>query len=254
MERQELFYPDIQVQIGQYIFKKGISLKTFSEKKSPFDWGRLCFTEPYKNEIALQASDEVVVSLGYDGKLQEVFIGNLVKGYDGAENLNEIIFKDRMLLLERARIKATYINCTPQEIIRDALQKAGITEYQLTDTAYPVMPMVPVVDKSAVEVLKQINTIWGIGLHGGFIRGVFYWGVAPDQKEILEFVYAENIISLDRSREMWELVTVSIPSMQHSQQIRVTHPKITGIFDVEKVIFTTNDGGFIRTSIYFKGA
>ena len=198
MERQELFYPDIQVQIGQYLFNRGISIKIFSDKNAPFDWGKICFTEPYKDAITLQASDEVVVSLGYDGKLQEVFVGNLVKGYDGAENLNEILFKDRMLLLERARIKDTYINCTPQEIIRDGLQRAGVTEYQLTDNVYPVMPMVPVVDKNVVEALKQINAIWGTGLQGTFIKGVFYWGIVPDQEEILEFVYAENIISLDR--------------------------------------------------------
>ena len=252
MDRQDLFYPEIEVQIGSYVFSQGVSLKIYSDRIAPTDWGKLTFSNPYKEKISLMDLDEVVIRLGYAGKLQEVFLGNLVKGYDGAGCLNEILFKDRMLMLEQTSITDTYLSCTPQEIIREGLKKAGITEYKLSGTVYPKRAMFPVVKKSMIQVLNQINAAWGINVRGNFIKGVFYWGEAPEQKEILEFEYGSNIISLDRNKDMWELTTVSVPSMQHSQKISVVHPKVTGIFETRKIIFQTNEGGFIRTQIYFK--
>lgn len=252
MERQELFYPEIEVQVGDYVFDQGISLRIYSSRNAPMDWGKLTFSNPYKERITLKKFDEVVVRLGYSGSLQKVFIGNLIKGYDGTDSVNEIMFKDHMLLLETVLITDTYLSCTPQEIIIEGLRKAGITEYRITDAVYPRRGMFPVVRKNMIQLLKQINAAWGISVGGNFVKGVFYWGVSPEQTEILEFEYGSSIISLDRNKDMWELITVSVPSMQHSQKISVIHPKVTGIFTTEKIIFETNEGGFIRTKIYFK--
>lgn len=45
--------------------------------------------------------------------------------------------------------------------------------------------------------------------------------------------------------------TVSVPWVKHSHKISIEHPKISGEFEVKKVITKTDDSGFIRTSIYF---
>ena len=134
----------------------------------------------------------------------------------------------------------------------EGLRLAGIEEYHLSQTQY-VPLTVTIKNKNMIQVLKQINTAWGLDIKSGFIKGVFYWGTIPEQSEILEFEYANNIISLDKVNNQWELVTVSIPSLQHSQKIQVTHPRLSGIFETEKIIFMTNDAGFIRTRIYFEG-
>lgn len=252
MKKQELFYPDISVKVGNYVLTKGISIKTYSDSNSPFDWGKLSFTNPYKEKISIAANDEIKIRLGYDGDLQEIFVGNLVTGYDGYQELNEIMFKDRMLMLEKTFLSGTYIFCTPQEIIQEALRLTGIDNYRIADTPYPSRACLTIKNKNMVQVLKQINNIWGLDIRYGFIKGVFYWGVTPEQDEIMEFEYGNNIISLGRTNGMWELATVSIPSIQHSQKIKVTHPKVSGIFEVSKVIFQTNDAGFIRTTIYFE--
>lgn len=252
MKKQELFYPDISVRVGNYVLTKGISLKTYSGKNSPFDWGKFSFANPYKEKISISAGDKVTVSLGYDGKLQETFVGNLVTGYDGYNELNQVMFKDRMLLLEKTYLSGIYKNCTPQEIIREGLQLAGIEEYRIAVTSYPSRMLVPIKHMNMIQAFKRINSIWGIDVIFGFIKGVFYWGTVPEQDEVLVFEYGSNIISLGRNNKMWELVTVSIPSLQHSQKIHVVHPKISGIFEVNKVIFATNDAGFIRTTIYFE--
>ena len=49
----------------------------------------------------------------------------------------------------------------------------------------------------------------------------------------------------------WELETVSMPFIHDSQTIKVIHPAYTGSALVKKVLFKTNDAGFIRTYITF---
>ena len=134
----------------------------------------------------------------------------------------------------------------------EGLRLAGIEEYHLSQTQY-VPLTVTIKNKNMIQVLKQINTAWGLDIKSGFIKGVFYWGEIPEQSEILEFEYANNIISLDKVNNQWELVTVSIPSLQHSQKIQVTHPRLSGIFETEKIIFMTNDAGFIGMGYIFEG-
>lgn len=253
LDRQDLFYPDLQVEIGSYIFTEGISVKIFSDRNKPCDWGKVIFTGEYKPELSLPEQSEIAVKLGYGGILQDVFIGTLVKGYDKCSDMNEVLFKDHMYKLEKTNITACFKDCTPQDIIREGLITAEIDKYHLSDNTYPAKRLFPVHSKNMVQLLKQINTAWGIGNEGFFVKGEFYWGTAPEQEEILEFEYGSNIISLGRGMDMWELVTISIPSMQHSQKIAINHPKITGIFETEKVIFATNEAGFLRTTIYFKG-
>ena len=65
--------------------------------------------------------------------------------------------------------------------------------------------------------------------------------------------YGNNIISLTRERGLWKLETVALPDLHHSCQIKVVHPEISGVFYVDKVIFSSDDRGFVRTKIFFGG-
>lgn len=250
---QELFYPDLRVNIGNYSFRKGLSLKICSSKDKPYDWGTLRFTEEFQPKITLDEGAAVTVEMGYNGALQEIFYGSLYKGYNGFERADEIYFKDRMLLLEKTLITDTYLQCTPQDIIEDGLRKAGVTQYQISPTAYPQKTMVSIRRKNMAEVLQQINSLWGISVQGAFIRGVFYWGIKPEQSEVYEFSYANNILTLDREGGRWELTTVAMPFLQHSQTISVIHPKINGEFEVDKITSVTDYRGFTRSILYFGG-
>jgi len=80
---------------------------------------------------------------------------------------------------------------------------------------------------------------------------VFYWDEKPAQQKVYTFEYGVNIISLNRTGGVWELETVSAPFVRHSHKINLIHPRISGEFEVSKVVSTTNDSGFIRTYIYF---
>lgn len=250
---QELFYPEIQVDIGRYSFSQGLSLQVCSDKRKPYDWGILRFTEEYQPRITLEDAADITVRMGYAGDLQDVFYGNLYQGYNHGQRADEIFFKDRMLLLEQTSLSGTYLHCIPQDIIEDGLRKAGIKEYKLSPELFAERGMVTIRQKNMVEVLQQINTLWGVSCQAVFLKGVFYWGVKPVQTDVYEFEYANNIIALDRDDGLWELTTVAMPFLQHSQTVSIIHPKISGEFEIEKVISVTNFKGFTRSTIYFAG-
>ncbi len=252
MKGQELFYPDVKVQIGRCHFTEGISLEIYSGKDSFYDWAKVRFTKEFQGTVSLLQMDKAEIYLGYSGSLQKIFSGYVSKNYNQASRADEILIKDEMLKPGATYITNTFLDTTPQEIAAYALAQAGITRMELTSATYLARARVPVAHKSVLELLQYLQNVWGMGKLVSCIRdGVFYWGVKPPQEKIYQFLYGENIISLTRESSYWELVTVSMPYIRHSDRIQITHPKISGTYEVQKMIFTTNENGFIRTKIYF---
>lgn len=244
----DFFYPEIQVDIGNYTFKKGIEVEVISTKDSYFDWAKVRFTKGFNQKITLKKYDEIKILIGYNQNLNEVFTGYLAKS--GAAK-NEVVFKDKMILLERTTITNTFLNVIPQELIKYLLDKAGIKNYKLSEEFYPSKKQFPVYEKNLISLLNEINTNWNIENKFFFQNDVFYWGSKAEQKYKYTFEYAKNIISLEKINDEWELTTVSIPLIKHGDVIGIDHYQISGDFVVNKIIFTTTQDGFIRTKIYF---
>lgn len=247
----ELFYPGIGVQIGAYSIKKGIEIETCSDAESYFDWARIRFTDPYQTQIGITKGDEMSIYLGYSGIMEEVFTGYVSSPYNRAQGKNEILAKDEMQRLEEVTISETFLDVTPQEIVRYLLAVAGISNFQISQEVYQPKKVVPVAQKNGIQVLEEIRRLWQIQKRFYFSGGVFYWCTDPEQKQTYLFEYGSNIIRLERSMGSWELETVSMPFIHHSQTIKVIHPAYTGSALVKKVLFKTNDAGFIRTYITF---
>ena len=247
----ELFYPGIGVQIGAYSIKKGIEIETCSDAESYFDWAKIRFTDPYQTQIGITKGDEMSIYLGYSGIMEEVFTGYVSSPYNRAQGKNEILAKDEMQRLEEVTISETFLDVTPQEIVRYLLAVAGISNFQISQEVYQPKKVVPVAQKNGIQVLEEIRRLWQIQKRFYFSGGVFYWCTDPEQKQTYLFEYGSNIIRLERSMGSWELETVSMPFIHHSQTIKVIHPAYTGSALVKKVLFKTNDAGFIRTYITF---
>ena len=247
----ELFYPGIGVQIGAYSIKKGIEIETCSDAESYFDWAKIRFTDPYQTQIGIAKGDEMSNYLGYSGIMEEVFTGYVSSPYNRAQGKNEILAKDEMQRLEGVTISETFLDVTPQEIVRYLLEVAGISNFQISQEVYQPKKVVPVAQKNGIQVLEEIRRLWQIQKRFYFSGGVFYWCTNPEQKQTYLFEYGSNIIRLERSMGSWELETVSMPFIHHSQTIKVIHPAYTGSALVKKVLFKTNDAGFIRTYITF---
>lgn len=115
--------------------------------------------------------------------------------------------------------------------------RAGIPDMLISSEGYPIKRKVAIREKTVSEYLMEIDALWGIKTKKSFLLGTFYWNEKPEQSEMYMFEYGNNIISLTRERELWKLETVAIPAIQHSCKIGITHPEITGVFEVSKVIF-----------------
>ena len=247
----ELFYPEIAIEIGDYIFENGIVTEVYSSQSSYYDWAKVVFTKQFNDLITINRLDVSAVKLGYAGELSNVFTGYVDKPVNSSTTQNEMILKDKMILLENVFITNTFLNVTPQELVIACLKEAGITDYIIASKMFIQKKAVSIFKKNVISILQEINTIWDIKETFFFSDGVFYWGEKPSQSTIYQFDYAENIIALERLNSFWELETVSAPFIKHSHKIIVNHPDVTGEFEVKKVIFTTNESGFIRTRIYF---
>ena len=53
METIELFYPQITVQAGGYMFNQGIEIEVSSAKDARYDWAKIRFTGHYMPEVSL---------------------------------------------------------------------------------------------------------------------------------------------------------------------------------------------------------
>ncbi|PYG86742.1 hypothetical protein LY28_02768 [Ruminiclostridium sufflavum DSM 19573] len=251
METTELFYPEISVELGAYTFTEGIEIEVYSNKDSYFDWAKIRFTEEFKDKLNLAAKEKALIQLGYNGVFDDVFEGYITKPYDSGEYMNEILLKDDMIFLEETTINNTFLDTTPQEIISYCLSKTGIKNMKLSAVTYPAKARLAIFQKSVISVINDVHAAWGIKDNFFFSGGIFYWGEKPGQTKVFSFEYGTNIIALNRSGGIWELETVSAPFIKHSQKISVSHPQVSGEFEVKKVVFTTNEAGFIRTYIYF---
>ena len=115
----------------------------------------------------------------------------------------------------------------------------------------PRRTMLPIRRQNAVQAIETVNAAWGLKLPFFFSDGVFYWGEKPEQEKVYTFQYGVNILRLERRGGVWDLETVSVPFVKHSHKINIIHPRVSGERVVSKVLFSTNDSGFIRTHIYF---
>mgnify|MGYP001518807197 FL=1 len=138
-----------------------------------------------------------------------------------------------------------------EEVLAYILGQAGIGKMALSGQGYPTRKRLPIHRQTGIQAINTVNAAWGLKKPFFCSGGVFYWGTSPAQEKVYSFEYGVNILALNRTGGVWELETISAPFVKHSHKILVTHPLISGEFEVSQVLTITNDAGFIRTYIYF---
>ena len=181
---------------------------------------------------------------------------SLIDGYvrcGDTDYWKEIMIKDDMMKLDRVTIKASFVDCEPQDVIRYVLACAGIEDYVLSDEHYGKKDLFVIDRKSGINTIAEVNSSWGIKNPFFFQKKVFYWGTKEEQKEIYVLEEGETILSLNKYGDLWEAETIAIPWIHHSQEVEVQHSKYSGIVTVEKTIVRSDDTGAVHMYIYFAG-
>lgn len=216
------------------------------------DWCRVELSPELQGKIQFSDMEEALVELGYDGDYDR-----LIDGYvrcSQEDYWKEIIIKDDLMKLERTDIKATFLDCEPQDIIRYVLTCAGIRDYVLSDEYYGKRARLAIDQRNGLQTLAEVNSAWGISNPFYFQNKIFYWGARQDQDEIYVLEEDETILSLNKYGSLWEAETIAIPWIHHSQQVEVRHSKYSGMAEVEKTIVRSDNTGAVHMYIYFGGS
>lgn len=251
MAYKKLISPEFRITTDKYEITSGMEVEIFSSRAARSDWSKVELTSQYEGLVTYEDMEEAKVELGYDDDFDTLLDGYCRKS--GNDYWKEIMIRDAMIKLERITVKQTFLDCTPQDIIKWVLAQAGITEYQLSNEEFGKRDVVIISEQNGIKAIAQVNSDWGIEKDFFFQNKVFYWGCKPEQKNIYVLDESENILSLNKIGDFYEIETLGVPWIHHSQEIEVVHSKYSGMVTVEKTITRSNSDGFTRMFIYFKG-
>lgn len=252
MYLKKLAAPEFRLTIGDVSIQNGIQAECFLGREEKADWCRIILDGALEGRIAIKDMDRAELSLGYDDDFDIIINGYICRSSE--DNWREFIIKDDMLLLERCRIAATFLQCTPQDIIRYILTSAGISKYRISNEDFGQLEKVTIPAGTGIGAIKAVNIAYAISVPCYVQNGIFYWGCQEEQKEIYILEEDNSIINLERLGSLWEAETVGIPWAHCGETIEVSHRSASGSFTVEKVIIKSDETGSVRQYIYFKGA
>lgn len=252
MQAKKLISPDFRINTENYEISGGVEVECFSSRGARADWCRVSFAPAMQDKVFYEDMETATVELGYDDDY-DVLLTGYCKKSDG-DSWKELLIRDAMIKLERILVKASFTGCTPQDIIKYVLAQAGIRSYCLADQSYIQKDVLVIDSCSGVKTIELVNSAWGIENDFFFRNGVFYWGCVPEQDALYVLEEDENILSLNRYGELYEVETFGVPWIHHSQEIEVSHTNYSGTVKVEKTIIKSDESGYVRMYIYFKGA
>lgn len=253
MDTKKLITPKFRVTVGDYELSDGMEVECVSSSSSNLDWCRVELSTELEGVLEYEDMDEAIVELGYGEDYDVLLEGYVRKNPKTGDYWKELLIKDDLIRLERIRITASFVDCTPTDILRYILTTAGITDYQLSEEDYGKRDLVVIDDKNGIEAVMTVNSTWGIQNPFFFQHRVFYWGVIPDQEELYVLEEDETILSLQKYGDLWEAETIGIPWIHHSQEVEVVHSKVSGIVRISKVIVKSDRQGEVHMYLYFPG-
>lgn len=253
MNSKKLISPQFRVTIGSYLITNGIEVECFSSKESYMDWCRVELSPQLQGRIPYKDMDEAKVELGYEDDYDLLIAGYARHESEKGDYWKEIMIKDDLMKLERVEIKASFIDCEPQDIVRYVMACAGIKDYVLSKACYGKRDRLVIDQRNGIQTLADINSSWGVSVPFYFQDRIFYWGTGPGQNEIYVLAENETILSLNKYGSLWEAETIAVPWIHHSQEVEVQHSKYSGIVTVEKTIVRSDDTGAVHMYIYFAG-
>lgn len=247
MAVRKLIAPQFRVQIGTCTFTNGICTECYSSLKERCSWATVEYSSGYSGLLGFREMDPAKIELGYDGDYDILLTGYVVSG----KALGPFKILDDTIFLLRTYVTETFVSCRPQDIIRYGLEKAGITNYRLADTAYPKKNVVSISRKNIVEMIQEVERVWGIQATFYFKNGCFYWGTGETQKLVYVLEEGKNILSCIRFNREFEIKTIGVPWIHQGERIKVKHRRFNGEVTVTAVRIKADEEGSVRMFLTF---
>ena len=245
---KKLASPDFRVTLNNMQIESGFFVDYYGSED---EHTNRCILTPYGDAAeALADADltDIIIEIGCDYDYCTLVQGH---GYsmDGTEN---ILVKDDMTRLKDTFIQETFLNCSPDEVLRYIFVQCGITEYQLPQKKYERKTVFSVPRMTALQAMEEIKHYWNLEVFYGFIDGIFYWDCEPEQDEIYE-LDSSNILDLEQSGKIWTAEVVPVPWIRIGQLILVTDSAFYGVARIKTCVIKTKTGEKIDMYIQFTG-
>lgn len=166
MGYKKLISPEFRVTVGDYEVTDGIEVECFSSKESHMDWCRVELSPQLQGVLKFKDMDEASVELGYEDDFDSLIDGYVRCG--DTDYWKEIMIKDDMMKLDRVTIKASFVDCEPQDVIRYVLACAGIEDYVLSDEHYGKKDLFVIDRKSGINTIAEVNSSWASRTRSSF--------------------------------------------------------------------------------------
>lgn len=214
-------------------------------------------------DLGLVKDTPIEVHIGYSNDSWKVF-----SGYVTEPHHPRYLCKDEAVKLFETKIIQTFLKAKPQDVIKHALTKAGITKMNLDPAAYTAKPRFVASGENISDLVRRINTTWQLTNDWYFDDDTFVWMPnKPRTGDVYSYQYEQNIIDLTFSTDRdakgqrsigttsgsGKLLTVVSPFVKHSQEVEIIWPEIKATrFMVETVHHFRNQNGGLRTELYFR--
>jgi hypothetical protein len=239
-----------ELYIGNAMIVNGLShMDLWRSRKDPIGVLKFQLKDDVQN-LTLTKGLQVELFFGYDPE-------ETAKAFSGKLDLVDGLAaraRDKMTDVIEAKLVQNFMRATPQEIISQVMRKADVKKYEITLASFPCYPFVASGD-DGYNLIKKVNRKWQLDYDPYFdVNEVFHWHPKVEQDSLLVFKYGENIINLDFDGESQQgsLLTIGVPTADHSQLISLEHPKVPAAeVLVDTAHHFTDENGNLRTELIF---
>ena len=228
MDNIEFMSPDAKIVIGSWLAKKVHKVEVISSRVNPIDLATIEIPKEGMELDAIAKKMPIKIMLGYkEHGLWNVFSGVvddvswetnvIIKAKDGMENLKNTI------------ITQTFVDTQPIEVMRFCLEKANITNYEISQIAQPLKHYFVSPGINVLQIQKLLNETWG--LNWEFYRepegDIIYKPLEETQRykngeAVCTLEYGKNLFDLDTSDyKTGRLRTFLLPMLRHGHIIKL---------------------------------
>lgn len=249
MADRKLISPKFRAIIGDMELSDGITAECYSSVTERCNYATIELNKRLIGSVEVSDRMPAEVQLGYADDFDTIVSGYVIADRSSGGNIH--ILDDTVLLMQ-TRITATFVDSTPQDIIRYALEKAGVTRYQLSDARYQACASMSVYNTSALDLIALVNKRWKIDASYYFVSGCFYWNTGLDQDEIYVLEEGKNILGYTEFCNESEVKTIGIPWIHQGELIEIHHSRYSGQVRVTAAKVKRDEKGQVRMFLTFK--
>lgn len=249
MADRKLITPRFKAVVGNLELSDGITAECYSSVTERCNYAVIELDRQLIGKVELADMMPAEVLLGYDDDYDTIVNGYVIAEWSSGGKIHIL---DDTVLLMRTRITATFVDSTPQDVIRYGLEMAGITDYQLSAAYYPVCRSMPVYNASILDLIALVNKKWGIDASYYFVSGRFYWNTGLEQETIYILEEGKNILSYTEFCNEAEVKTIGIPWIHQGELVEIHHSRYSGQVRVTATKVKRDEKGQVRMFLTFQ--